>query len=207
MASAAKNSRKIVELPLGLHLMAHEGRPRHLDGGLRAAGDGRRVVDDPFDDELARQRGDGEIEPLDPQARDADDGADQRRHQAAGRQRDPERQVEVHGQIGGRVGADRHEGRVADRDLAGVADQDVQAERADDGDQGQVDDGEVVLVQRQRQHDREQHDDRSHRPARDRQRIERHVGGVAGLEHSGLAMQHGAVTPARSCACRKCRRA
>ena len=90
---------------------------------------------DPLDDELARQRGDGEIEALDPQARDADDRADQRRHQAAGRQRDPERQVELHREVGRRVGADRHEGGMADRDLPGVADQDVEAERADDGDQ------------------------------------------------------------------------
>ena len=32
--------------------------------------------------------------------------------------------------------------------------------------------------------------DRRHRPLRDRQRIERHVGGVAGLEDAGLAMEH-----------------
>ena len=43
---------------------------------------------------------------------------------------------EVHGEVGGRVGADRHEGGMPDGDLAGVADQDVEAERADDGDQG-----------------------------------------------------------------------
>ena len=135
------------------------------------------------------------------QTRDADDGADQGRHQAAGRQRHPERQLEVHGEVGRRIGADRHEGRMADRDLAGVADQDIQAQRADDGDQRQIDDGEVVLVQRQRQHDREQHDDGGHRPARDRQRIERHVGGVAGLEHSRLAMQHGWPSYTRSILC------
>ena len=99
-----------IELPLRLELVTPQLRPRHLDGGLGAAGDGRRVIDDPLDDELARERGDGEIEALDAQAGDADDGADQRGHQPAGRQRDPERQVEPHRQVGGRIGPDRHEG-------------------------------------------------------------------------------------------------
>ena len=41
----------------------------------------------------------------------------------------------LHGEVGRRIGADRHEGGVADRDLPRVADEDVEAERADDGDQ------------------------------------------------------------------------
>src|SRR5438132_865744 len=52
-----EEQQEIVELPLGLHVIAHKGGPRHVDGSLRSAGDGRRVVDDPLDDELTRQGG------------------------------------------------------------------------------------------------------------------------------------------------------
>ena len=94
-----------IELPLRSELISPQGGPRHLDRGLRAAGDGRRVIDDPLDDELACQRGDGKIKALDAQARNADDRPDQRRRHAAGRQRDPEWQPEHHPQIRRPVGA------------------------------------------------------------------------------------------------------
>ena len=32
--------------------------------------------------------------------------------------------------------------------------------------------------------------ERRHRPSRDRQRVERHVGGIAGLEDAGFAVEH-----------------
>jgi hypothetical protein len=54
-----------------------------------------------------------------------------RRHQAARRKREPERQAELYREVRRRVRADRHERRVPDRDLAGIADDDVQSERAD----------------------------------------------------------------------------
>jgi hypothetical protein len=79
--------------------------------------------------------------------------------------------MQVHGEVGGRVGTDRHEGGMANRDLAGVADQNIEAQRADDGDEGEVDDGKIVLVQGQRQNNGEEKDDGRHRPARDRQRV------------------------------------
>ena len=180
-----------IEVALGVEAEAEQARPGDLDRGLRAARDRRHVVDGPFDDELAGQRGDGEIEALDAQARHADDRADQRRHQPARRQRDPERQVEPHREVGRRVGADRHEGAVADRDLPGVAHQDVEPQRADDGDEDQVQDRQVIFVDGERHDHDEQHRQHRHRPAGDRQRVERHVGGVGRLEDSGLAMEHG----------------
>jgi hypothetical protein len=63
-------------------------------------------------------------------------------------------------------------------------------DRADDGDQDQVQDREVVLAEGQRRHDGEQHRERRHGPLGDRQRINRHVGDIAGLEHAGFAMKH-----------------
>src|SRR5581483_7763401 len=124
-----------VEVTLGLELVAPDRRARHLDGRLGAAGDGGRVVDHPFDDELARQRGNGEIEALDPEARDADQRADEGGHQPAGGKRDPERQMQVGGEVGGRVRTHGHEGGMPHRDLAGIADQNVEPQRTDDGDQ------------------------------------------------------------------------
>src|SRR5207248_3880710 len=75
-------------------------------------------------------------------------------------------------------------------DLTGVAHQDVEPERADDGDEDQVEDREVVFVHAERHdHDEDQRQHR-HRPLGYGQRIERHVGGVGGLEDAGLAMEH-----------------
>ena len=93
-------------------------------------------------------------------------------------------------EIGGGVGADRHEGAVPDRDLPGIADQDVEAERADDRDQDQIEDRDVIFAERQRHDDDEQPGERRHRPFGDRQRVERHVGGIAGLEDPGFAVEH-----------------
>jgi hypothetical protein len=79
---------------------------------------------------------------------------------------------------------------VTDRDLPGIADQDVEAERTDDGDEDQVEDREVVFVHAERHdHDEDQPQHR-HCPFGDGQRIERHIGGVRGLEDAGLAMEH-----------------
>jgi hypothetical protein len=148
------------------------------------------VVDHPLDDELACERGNREVEAFDAQAGDADDRANEGRHRAAGRQRYPKGQVQVHGKVGRGIGADRHEGGVPDRNLARIADEDVEAQRPHDGDQDEIDDREIVLLQGQRQHHGEDQEHRCHRPPRDRQRIERHVGRVAGLEDAGLPMQH-----------------
>ena len=55
--------------------------------------------------------------------------------------------VDAHHEVVGRVGADRHEGAGAERDLAAVADQDVEAERGEREDQERDQDrAEQVLV-------------------------------------------------------------
>ena len=58
----------------------------------------------------------------------------------AERQREPEREAELDRDHGGRIGADRHQGDVADGDLAGEAFDDVEADRQDDVDRHHVDD-------------------------------------------------------------------
>ena len=179
-----------VHLPLGRDPEPEELRAWDFDGRLHPAADEGDVVDGPFDDELPGQRGDGEVEPLDPERREADDGADRRRHEAAHGQRGPERPAEPHREVGRRVGAHRHERAVAHRDLAAVPHEDVEAEGADDGDRGEIDDGQVVLVERERHHREHEQRDDAHRPARDRQRIERHVRRVRRLQHPALTMNH-----------------
>src|SRR2546427_1211167 len=158
----------------------------------------RDVVDGPLDDELARERGDRQVEPLDPQRGDADDRADDGGHDAAERQREPERRAETDREVRGRVGPDRHEGPVADGDLARVPDEDVEPERADDGDRDQVDDRQVVLVNAERQHEEKEDGERRDRPAGDGQGIQGHVGLVRRLEHTALAVNrarlHGLAT-------------
>src|SRR5262249_40924868 len=94
------------------------------------------------------------------------------------------------------VRADRHESAVSDRHLPRVPDEDVEAERADDRDEHEVGDREVVLVECERDHENEQDRERDHRVLRDRQRIERHVGLVRGLENAALSMDH-ALLPKR----------
>ena len=98
------------------------------------------------------------------------------------------------GQVGRRVGAHRHERPVADRDLAGVADQDVEAQRArrPRSTPGWRPTGSTRAGQRDDQ--KEQHRERRHRPACDRQRVERHVGLVRRLQDAALAMDHAAAS-------------
>src|SRR3989475_11395233 len=127
---------------------------------------------------------------LDPRRGDADDRADDGGHDAAERQREPERRAETDREVRGCVGPDRHEGPVADGDLARVPDEDVEPERADDGDRDQVDDRQVVLVNAERQHEEKEDGKRRDRPAGDGQGIQGHVGLVRRLEHPALAVNH-----------------
>ena len=76
-------------------------------------------------------------------------------HSAAEQQRQDQRHaVDAHHEVVGRVGADRHEGAGAERDLPAVAHQDVQAERGERQDQERDQDrAEHVLVGEQRHRD------------------------------------------------------
>ena len=82
-------------------------------------------------DELRRERRDGEVEPLQPPGRGAEDQPDQRRHDAGERDAERHRDVPALMQPGAGEGAEAEEGGMADADLAGEADQNVQPQRGD----------------------------------------------------------------------------
>src|SRR6266545_3540114 len=166
---------------LGRDLVAEESRARDLDRGLDAAADPRHVIDGPLDDELAGERGDGEIEPLDPERGDAHHRPYGRGHQASEWEGEPERKAQPDHEVGGGVGAHRHEGAVPDGDLAGIAGQDVEPEGAHHGDRDEVDDGEVVLVHAKGEDDQEQHRRHRDRPARDGSSLLAHTRSMMGL--------------------------
>ena len=106
-----------------------------------AAGHPLPARDDLLDDEVEGERGDGEVDALEAQRRQADDMPTAGRQQRRAGQRDDERHAaRLQQRLG--VGADGEERRVAERDLAGEADQQHQAE-ADDG----VDADELQLRQ------------------------------------------------------------
>ena len=101
-------------------------------------------------------------------------------------------------EVVGRVGADRHEGAGAERDLAAVADQDVQPERGERQDQERDQDGAQQVFGGDQRHgdegQREQHGDRD--PVlQDREDLL--VGAVAGLELAVFAVEHGVVRRGR----------
>src|SRR5206468_717679 len=67
---------------------------------------------------------------------------------------------------------------------------DVETERADDGDPHEAGDRQVVLVQRERDDEEEDHRQHAHGPLCDRQRIEAHIRFVRRLQDSALALNH-----------------
>ena len=83
----------------------------------------------------------------------ADDGRDSGRRQHTGH----EGPLERFGEHGGRVGPDREEGGVPERDLAGIADQEIQAERHQHVDEETGHDVEDVVVGEARQREQCRH--------------------------------------------------
>src|SRR5437588_2571725 len=127
----------------------HEMRNPHE--AQRPAGD-REVEGDDADDFAERQRGDGQVDPAQPEGRDANDRRDGGRERGAAEQGGPERGVDVAREDRGRVPADGGERGVAERALAGHQRHiDRQGEqRRDDGEQDQR---AVGIVQgRERRH-------------------------------------------------------
>ena len=106
-----------------------------------AAGQPFPARDDLHDDHVEGERGDRQVDALEAQRRQADDDADRGREQRRAGQRHHERHAAGLQQRLG-VGADREEGRVAERDLPGEADEQHQPE-ADD----RIDEDEVQLRQ------------------------------------------------------------
>src|SRR6516164_5369170 len=82
---------------------------------------------------------------------------------------------------------------MANGDLSRVADQDVEAQCADNRDQDQIENRDIILAECQWQDDNEKAGDRCNCPFGNRQRVERHVGGIAGLEDPGFTVEHSAA--------------
>src|SRR5690606_7670052 len=144
-------------------------------------------------EELGGERGHRQVEPLDAQARDAEDQARQHRGEPADDHRHHQRRAgQPNDDVVGDVGAGRHEGGRAERDLAAVAHQQVEAERGerqdDEGDQQR----EVDVVGREQRNQHEGHHEQAeHGPPVLQDREDLLVRPVAGLELSVFAIEHG----------------
>ena len=142
-----------------------EVRDRNRVGESGGAADRRDVQDDDADDLAEAERDDREVVALEPQRRDADEQvrrAPRPARRPAGSESSPptppsgsvERAADergdlpavIHGQVGRRVAADRHEPGVADRELPGQAVDQIQADGERDVDADQVDDARVVRI-------------------------------------------------------------
>jgi hypothetical protein len=116
-----------VRVAAAVELQAEQRRARDVGDAVGAASQVRPVDQHDADDLAERQGDDGEVVATQPQHREAEDDAPQRRQQAGDRQRGPETQVEGGGQQRVRVGADRVERDVAEVEQAGQPDHDGQA--------------------------------------------------------------------------------
>ena len=118
---------------------------RRLDRqSARAAGDRSPIEEDRLQNEGRGDCGQREIETFHTQARNAEHRPDGRGHKAAGRNGQPERQREMIRQIGRSVGADAHEGRMAETDKTGKSRENHQSHRRDDVDRDEA--GEELPV-------------------------------------------------------------
>ena len=171
------------------------GATTEPDAGV--VGEPLHADEHPVEEELRGKRRDREIEPLDAQARHAEQDADERRHQPAEqdapehRQRrnvdgeNLQRNHDAGAELVGAVGADRHERAAAERELAAIAGEDVQADRGERQDQERNEDGAQQIFAAQRPDlERVEHRDADERedqqgPERDAilaNREDRHVG-------------------------------
>src|SRR5262249_24558744 len=162
-----------------------------------------RVVGEPFDarerpleEELGGQRRDREIKPLDAQRGESEQEADQHRHHAGEQEdqddvglRQPQREI-----VGG-VGADRHEAAGAERELAAIAGEDIEPYRGDrENEYRDQHLGIKILAGEQRHPEERERDQDDDRPAILRDREDRLVGVVGGLELADFAIEHGRHT-------------
>ena len=127
------------------------------------------------------ERGDHEVEPLQPRRRDAEDQPNQRGDDARERDREEHRNVCFVGDVGRGEGAEQEEGGVPDRNLAGEADQDVQTERRDRENADLDQDAEPIAAEKLR-HEAEQQHAGDRKVAAGRGREDRGVGRVRGAE-------------------------
>jgi len=203
-----------VALDWGVHHQAEELQLRRIDRARRrVVGEPLHADEHPIEEELGRQRRHCQVQALDAQARDAEQDADDGRYQAAEQDRgqdrerrngdgeaEPvERQVHARAELVGAIGADRHEGAAAERDLPAIPHQDIHADGPERQDQERDQDGAQQVLGAERpdvqdiEQRHEQKDDRQQQPERNAvlaDREHRHVGGIAGLELAGFAIEH-----------------
>jgi hypothetical protein len=141
-------------------LLAHDlsGEPEHAaDGDGLALVEKLQKIDDPLENHLEREGGDGQVQVLEPQGRQPHDGAERlpQRHPTPDHQRPPvgDQHVVVAqdpGETGQGVGPHPHEGGVADGDQPGEPRQQVQAVDGHDGDEDVVDHQHVLVADREK---------------------------------------------------------
>ena len=126
---------------------AEDFRPLHRDTA-GAVGQPTRLQDHRVDDEGEGQRGDREIETLEPQRRRADDEARHPRHDARGEKADERRLAVFRNDYCVAISPGNEKADMAKRDQPGIAGQDVETERTGCGDQDDDQEGQCVSVQR-----------------------------------------------------------
>ena len=105
---------------------AEEARLGNAGDAVRPVGDVGPIEQDDAHDLAEGERDDGEIVAAEPEHREAEHDAPQRRRGAGDRQADPEAQAEMRGEQREGIGADRIEGDIAEVEQPGEADHDVQ---------------------------------------------------------------------------------
>jgi hypothetical protein len=143
-------AQRVVDLDAEQRQVGHADRAR---GGV--VGEPLDAQEGPVEEELCRQRGHRQVQALDAQRRDAEQHARHGGADTAEQDGDDHRHAfDANEEVVGRVGAHRHEGARAQRDLPAVADQDVQPHGGQRHDQeGDQDGAEHVLVGQQRHAD------------------------------------------------------
>ena len=100
----------------------------------RRAADIGDVDDDDADNLAETERCDGEVVAAQAQRRQTDEHAEESCSDGACEEREGKRHMKVRRQDGGNIGADRHESRMAERELSRIAVDEVEARRQDDVD-------------------------------------------------------------------------
>ncbi len=167
--------------------VAHAHRARR-----RIVGDPLHAVGEPVGEELRGQRRHRQVEPADAQARYAEEHAEHRGAEPASQQCEQQRHaLDAHLQVVGRIGAHRHEGARAQRDLPAVAHQDVEPDCRERQDQEGHRDGAEEIVAAHERHADEGHCQQGEQgPAVLGDGEQRQVGLVAGLELAVFAVEH-----------------
>ena len=173
----------------------------------------RRIVGEPFDprehpvdEELRRQRRHAQVQALDLQRRQAEHGADERSDETGEHQHDDEIELrKMHHQVVGRIGPDRHERGVAQRNLAAITDQEVEPDGGQRDDEEGDQDGAEHIVRRHIRYDEEGECNQSEdEPAILPDAQDLLIFPIAGLELAVFAIEHGVGSLTRGrCASRR----